>query len=365
MGARAFVSLHSLPDSQGVPGTWVHTTASPASRALAERIQGRLAHGYGGPAHPVGSGDLAVLHPQQFSPDTGACLVEAPFGGRPGQPAPVDHVADAVATGILEFLDGRTYGAGLATAQGTVLPDYVPDSPLGAIRTWIDWCTRYASWTVGVRDTRVFPHSAICYIWGVGTAFYIAPDRLLTAAHCVSGRTELTIIPGYNAGAKPYGEYVVRATGSDHLANWKVYPGYSGSGNLPGDMAVIRVPQRPPHDHFRLEVLEECLPDPTVVCGYSALEPPASRRQHLDADMVRWLSDDGEVEGYNLQTLGGASGSPVFRVATETQQSSVDNFLVHAVHVAGPSGDQPTLNRGCRITRAKLTWIEGLVSRWS
>jgi V8-like Glu-specific endopeptidase len=121
----------------------------------------------------------------------------------------------------------------------------------------------------------------------------------------------------------------------------------------------------PPHDHFRLEVLEECNPDPIVVCGYAAVESNAARKQHMDADQIRWLSNDTEVEGYNLQTLPGASGSPVFRVATETQTCSVENFKVHAVHVAGPTGDQPTLNRGCRITRAKLAWIEGLIANWS
>jgi hypothetical protein len=93
------------------------------------------------------------------------------------------------------------------------------------------------------------------------------------------------------------------------------------------------------------------------VCGYAA-EGVDPYVQHLDADRVRSLSDSGDILRYNLQTTGGTSGAPVFYLqgAEDTaRQMSIGNLRVVAVHV---DKDTPTLNQACRLTRAKIAWLQ-------
>ena len=364
-GARALVSIHADNDrdNNNASTTWIHNNANSSSKMLAKNIQARINSQYGSHAIHTISGELALLNPSLYDNNTAACLIETPLVGYGGINSTDGNIADAIADGILDYLGHDNYSAHYSESKGTVLPDYVPKGPIDAFKTWLDWSRRYISWTAGVEDTTIFPHSSICYIYGVGTAFYISKNRLLTAAHCVGGQTSLRIMPGFNAGSKPFGEFTVSATGSDSKNNWITYPGWN-NGPFDNDIAVIRVNTPPNYDYFRLEVLEQSQPDPIIVCGYSALEDISKLKQRMDADRIRWLSKNAKVQGYNLQTLGGASGSPVFRIASESLTSSVENFKVHAVHVAAPSISESNLNRGCRITRDKLSWIQQLINGW-
>ena len=61
-------------------------------------------------------------------------------------------------------------------------------------------------------------------------------DLVITAAHCVSGTVaEVAFVPGYNAGAAPYGVWIVTRVYVD--ASW------SASSNPDDDVAFLRVSQ--------------------------------------------------------------------------------------------------------------------------
>ena len=266
-----------------------------------------------------------------------------------------------------------------ASAQARPLavvgPDYTPSGPLDAIRAWIEFFRRYESWRVGVPDTGYFPHSAICKMvmtfsdgkrYG-GTGFYIAPDRLLTAAHNVVDvsagptATSITITPGLNGSTGAGPAFVVSGA-----ANWKVHPKYDGS--FDNDLALIRVSTPPPGGQYFdvLEVLMQSQASPIIVCGYSS-ETVDSSVQHLDGDRIRWISDSNEVYGYNLQTERGASGAPVFYFSAyedPEQRMSVQTIPIIGVHVAAGPIPEPKLNRVCRLTEAKASWIQTHLKSW-
>ncbi len=74
---------------------------------------------------------------------------------------------------------------------------------------------------------------------------------------------------------------------------------------------------------------------------------------------MRELGDNAEVMLYNLQTTGGTSGAPVFYITgyeDEARQQSVSDIRVIGVHV---SSGHDNLNEGCRLTAAKIAWIQG------
>ncbi len=296
-------------------------------------------------------------------------------GGSNGNPA-------SASTPVVDYKDGfgplpapSTETPVTAQAASFVNPlevvqlDYVPGNALDALRMQLDFQNRYNQWIAGVPNTSFFPHSAICQIvrddGGAGTGFYIGPNHLLTAAHVVEGATSLTVIPGKNGGADlsgPFGNYRVWSS------NWTIHPSRT-VGSQDFDLAVISVPDRPPAGYYFgiLEELRQSLPSSIIVCGYSAeskthphvnttIDP---NRQHLDGDRIRLVDD--ETFQYNLQTLAGASGGPVYyawaREDEQRQMSVVELHLV-GVHVAAFSG---TLNNGCRLTDAKIRWIRSVM----
>jgi hypothetical protein len=234
----------------------------------------------------------------------------------------------------------------------------------------LDFQNRYNQWMAGVQDTSFFPHSAICKIrrdddGRSGTGFYIGPNHVLTAAHVVEGTNSLTIIPGKNGGADlsgPFGNYRVWSS------NWTIHPSRT-LANHDFDLAVITVPDPPPAGYYFgiLEELRQSLPSSIIVCGYSSTStqhPDVTaaidrNRQHLDGDQIRLV--ENETFQYNLQTLGGASGGPVYyawaRDDEERQVCVVELHLV-GVHVSSFSS---TLNSGCRLTDAKIRWIRSVM----
>jgi len=253
-------------------------------------------------------------------------------------------------------------------ALEVVHPDYVPSNKQAALQTQLDFQTRYKTWFSGVPDTSYFPHSAICQLvrddGGFGTGTYIAPDRILTAAHVVEGANSITVIPGKNGGTAndgPFGHFTCPSS------DWEKHPKRK-VGNDDFDLAVLKVGTPPPGGQFFdiLEELRQSLPSNIIVCGYSAQSDKYPKlkntidpnKQHLDGDYIRTVQD--ETFRYNLQTLHGASGAAVYYVwAREDdvrQQSVLETHLV-GVHVA-PFSD--TLNEGCRLTDAKIAWIQSV-----
>lgn len=260
-----------------------------------------------------------------------------------------------------------------------VEPYYRPSNWFDALTTQIGFFLESAMWYLGVSDTTVPPHSAICQVRRPdgsaegalhGSAFYIAPNLLLTAAHVVDGQSELIIVRGKNGGGvsgstEPFGRFRVRA------ADFRKHPSYV-AGNQDFDMALIRVPAAnaaPAGGYFDLvEELTQSRPEGVVVAGYAArwyasdamerfvndtIDP---NKQHMMGGYIRSLPSD-ETFDYDLQTLGGTSGSPVYWL----EGGSSPRAHMVGVHVAAHSA---STNLGCRITSAKLDWIRTTASGW-
>ncbi|MFZ5797123.1 MAG: hypothetical protein C4563_08540 [Desulfobulbus sp.] len=250
--------------------------------------------------------------------------------------------------------------------QEVVAPFYDPADPLSALTCQNDaFSLAREEWFVGVPNTTIFPHSAICQLNMVdgagnsygGTGFYIGPNRILTCAHNLHNMTSVTIIPGRNGKAEPFGRCTVNSS------SWRVSNRYPADGS-DFDLAVIDgVPITAPGGQW-FEFLSATPSDrlPIVVCGYSAQSDAVPElTQAIDGNMQHlhggYMAEQTnlEVMEYPILTLHGASGSPVYHIDTGRTPLS---GLICGVHVSGQPAARG-LNRGCFITPDKIAWIEG------
>ncbi|KQQ78773.1 hypothetical protein ASF73_04485 [Xanthomonas sp. Leaf131] len=255
-----------------------------------------------------------------------------------------------------------------------------PEDWRDALLAQLEFFASSARWVLGVPDTTVPPYSAICQVRRVdgndegiqhGTAFFIAPRLLLTAAHVVAGQSELIIVPGkQGAGVdhanEPFGRFHVAA------ADMLTHPAYSDT-SYDFDMALIRVPEAnavaAPQFFDLVEELTQSRPEKTVVSGYAAFSPDTSLagtvvnalidpdRQHMHGGHLRELPS-AETFSYDVQSLGGTSGSPVYYI----DQGASPRAHMVGVHIA-PFND--VSNLGCRITAGKLAWIRQQAADWN
>lgn len=267
----------------------------------------------------------------------------------------------------------------IATSRSLLISsDYQPSNFWDALRAQAGFFLDSAMWYLGVLNTTVMPHSAICQIrvpdgtaeGGLhGSGFFIGPRLIMTAAHVVDGQSELIVVPGKNGGGtaggtEPFGRFRV-TTFSKHDSY--------GSNGSDYDMALIQVPAANAvgnGQYFDLvEELNQSRPEGVVVSGYAArwyandliehfvnqtIDP---NRQHMMGGYIRELPTD-ETFSYNIQTLGGTSGSPVYWI--EDTGAGPQAHMV-GVHVAAHDA---TTNLGCRITPNKLAWIRRIAAQW-
>lgn len=271
-------------------------------------------------------------------------------------PAPVPATAQS--------LDRRAY----SRAQEIITPFYDQSNPMSALQCQDNaFSLAREEWFMGVADTTQFPHSAICQLLMtapngdqyIGTGFYIARNRILTCAHNLDGMSSVTIAPGRNGNAKPFGECTVQSS------SWRIArPPYTTDGNWENDLAVIdNVPLAAPNGQFfRFLNATPSERMPIVVCGYAKqsvtipelTEAIDGDKQHLHGGYAASQSNLEVIE-YPILTLKGNSGSPVYHL---DNSSGTLQALVCAVHVTGEPAAQG-LNRGCFITPNKIDWIEG------
>lgn len=254
---------------------------------------------------------------------------------------------------------------------------YKPDNFWDALSAQARFFLDSARWYLGVDDTTVMPHSAICQVRTISgstdrqsaTAFFIGPRLLLTAAHVLYGKSEVLIVPGKNGDGtggttEPFGRFRVTD------ANWTLHPSYGSNHDF--DLAVICVPaaHAAPAGRFFdiVEELTQSRPEGVVVTGYAAwwtANTPIEKyvndnidpnKQHMMGGYIRSLPSDDTFD-YDLQTLGGTSGSPVYWIEEGARPRA---------HVVGVHVDEfsETTNLGCRLTPAKIAWIRGEAARW-
>lgn len=265
---------------------------------------------------------------------------------------------------------GRVYGApvGLiqryrehppapvAEAKGEVPGDidprlYEANSFWDAIKIIGEWLLKRMAFTVGVQNTTIFPHSAICQLrmkldggTAQGTGFYVAPNRILTAAHNIvipGHRLEsIEVFPGKTNDMSTFGSFTVTDTKC-----FIPHPKYDGDDDF--DIAVVRVGTKPPNgDYFQMEELRMSPVTGIAVCGYAAEGTAIDRdRQHMDIDTIRDLYD--ETFTYALHARRGTSGSPTFYILGQD---------IKAVGVLSRTGGD-YVNVGCRLTDEKIKWI--------
>lgn len=270
------------------------------------------------------------------------------------------------------FAVAKPTRAPLAQAQEIITPYYNPADPSSALTCQNDaFSLAREEWFAGVSNTRIFPHSAICFLEMTdatgnvynGTGFYIGRNRILTCAHNLHNMVHTVVVPGKNDTQEPFGRFTVTPS------SWRVSNRYPASGHE-FDLAVIdNVPTPAPNGRW-FEFLQQTPSDqmPIVVCGYSAASDAVpdltaainGLQQHLHGGYIR-SQDNFELIDYPILTLKGASGSPVY---TLRQDGNTLKALIAGVHVSGAPAARG-LNRGCFITPTKIDWIEGRVTALS
>ena len=213
-------------------------------------------------------------------------------------------------------------------------PDFSTQSIIGADgRTQVTNTTTYPA-RATVYFTYRKPNGATSWC----TGWMYAPNAVATAGHCVhSGgtggawNTAFTIYPGRNGGSSPYGSCGVSNTYSvlgwtrDNNTEYD-YAGFKLNctiGNTVGWYGL----------HWQTASLNG-----TTIFSRGYPQDKASATQWFTSDQVR-QSDTRQLR-YQLDTVGGQSGSPVY-------MSGCGAYCGIAVHTTG-YGDH---NRGTRITQ--------------
>lgn len=386
-GASIFLSLHANSGPVGARGseTFVHSDANGASAALGEVLQRRLA-GLGGPNRGLKTARFGVLRPDRLATNTAACLLEVDFLSDPAgerrltSAQEVDTLGRAIADGVREHLTApratygtplalferyRTFGrAAMSEAAEAIAPRYNPSSAAEAFSIWADWIARSVRFSIGVEETAIFPHSAICKLRTRlsdgrrtgATGFFIAPNRILTAGHVVRSpggvqAVSMEISPGMTNDQSTYGTFTV-SNAASFVPHPSYNPGAANSSDFDLAVVVLDGSRAPNGEYFQMDELRQSPGGGIIVCGYAG-EEVDSTRQHLDVDTVRNLMP--ETLTYALQTRHGTSGSPAFYA--DNSGATVVGVHSAPTNVAVDRGYE---NMSCRLTDAKIRWIRSV-----
>jgi glutamyl endopeptidase len=203
---------------------------------------------------------------------------------------------------------------------------------------------------VQINDTTLYPYRAIASLlitaadgskW-IGTGWFISPRTLVTAGHCVyiknsgvPGRDgwvrSITVIPGRNGANRPFGSAV--------STQFKSVAGWTNNGDQKQDYAAIIIPTPLGNTvgtfGFGVYSDADLLTATANISGYPGDKPAGTQWFH-----ARKVTSVGPQKVfYDIDTMGGQSGAPVWRVI------GGQRFAI-AVHAYGGA----TANSGTRIT---------------
>lgn len=212
-----------------------------------------------------------------------------------------------------------------------------------------------------IRNTRRAPFRFICRISMGCTGTLVAPDRVLTSAHCIYDRASKKetwsgrwVAPGRNGRgndrkAIPYGRARIQA-----VRYPSAYASAKSYGDAwPFDYAVLRLDWRltvPGTAFSRLRALPPALLTRVKLntAGYPA---GGSQRQYWTYNSVTKV--DGARVRHVLDTKPGQSGSPIWLRWREVRS-------IVAIHKAGFTGD-PQQNRAVALTPENLARIQAWI----
>ena len=205
---------------------------------------------------------------------------------------------------------------------------------------------------VQIMDTTTFPGRAIAYLlvtWvdntqGSCTGWYVGPRTLATAGHCVYNTEagtghgwakSIVVYAGRNGATLPYG------TATSHRVFSVV--GWTSSGDPAYDFGGIQTNETTGNavGYFGLTVLAgNTFPGAYTVQGYPGDKPAATMWRMSGAITNANINR----EWYNMDTFGGQSGSPLFRVAS-------GKYYGYGIHTYGVSLPPYFGNSATRITQ--------------
>lgn len=195
---------------------------------------------------------------------------------------------------------------------------------------------------------------------GACTGTVIAPDIILTAAHCVAGNKMLAI-------AYPEGDSHIL----QRVADKAVHPGYSGKSRVSVDLALVRLegalPARFSPLSLDTEASEHSIGQSRLVAGYGL----TSDRAEASGGTLRSASvlilpkiyprfmRIGQETGATLRDLAictGDSGGPVLA-------GSLVVGVVYGREKYGAARDCGVTAQAVRLAPQR-DWIEGVLARW-
>jgi glutamyl endopeptidase len=196
----------------------------------------------------------------------------------------------------------------------------------------------------------------------VGTGWFAGPRTVITAGHCVFDPVELggwakkiTVIPGRNVDKKPFQ--------SASSSSFSSTDRWQESQDADFDYGVIHLSSDlgASVGSFSVGVLPDtALKNRLVnVSGYP-FEPGEGKAQYFHANRVKALT--GRRLFYDIDTMGGQSGSPVW-----AYEEGSDVPVVVAIHAYGVGGVPANLNvvanSGPRVLPEVLEVIRGWIAR--
>jgi V8-like Glu-specific endopeptidase len=212
-----------------------------------------------------------------------------------------------------------------------------------------------------ITDTKNYPWRAIASLlitandnssW-LGTAWFVSPKTLLTAGHCVYIRDSgvpgrdgwvkrISVMPGRRGGELPYG--AVTSTVFRSVDGWTS----RGDENFDYGAIIIPTPLGDTLGLFGIAVYpDDDLKGALVnISGYPADQPPGT--QWYDARGVADLN--ARKVYYDIDTAGGQSGAPVFRIVN-------DKRIGVAVHAYGGFATNSGTRINAEVYNLMKSWM--------